>query len=197
MEWAVGAYGTYTLGGAWVPMYEQQQSKEWQYILADSGAKVVIVANDGIRAQLDDHAHELPDLEQTIVIDLNPIRALVSLRAVRDRPRFVSVGIQLLDERVDAGRIRVQHGPRVGVDRLIIGFRRGSNLKLPHRDILCHPRLTDKFRPASVSPVAIGIHMPETVLSRGQPLTEKGLARRARPDVRDAAAISVDVNRAI
>ncbi len=69
VEWAVGAYGTYTLGGAWVPMYEQQQSKEWQYILADSGAKVVIVANDGIRAQLDDHAQELPDLEQVIVID--------------------------------------------------------------------------------------------------------------------------------
>ena len=71
VEWAVGAYGTYTLGGAWVPMYEAQQSKEWQYILADSGAKVVIAANDGIRAQLDDHAHELPDLEHTIVIDGN------------------------------------------------------------------------------------------------------------------------------
>lgn len=69
VEWAVGAYGTYTLGAAWVPMYEAQQSKEWQYILADSGAKVAIVANDGIRAQLDDHAGDLPDLEQIVVID--------------------------------------------------------------------------------------------------------------------------------
>lgn len=69
VEWAVGAYGTYTLGAAWVPMYEAQQSKEWQYILADSGAKVAIVADDGIRAQLDDHAHELPDLDQIVVID--------------------------------------------------------------------------------------------------------------------------------
>jgi long-chain acyl-CoA synthetase len=69
VEWAVGAYGTYTLGGAWVPMYETQQAKEWQYILADSGAKVVFVANDGIRAQLDDHAAELPELQQIIVLD--------------------------------------------------------------------------------------------------------------------------------
>jgi len=69
VEWAVGAYGTYTLGAAWVPMYEAQQSKEWQYILADAGAKVAIVANDGIRAQLDDHSHELPDLEHIVVID--------------------------------------------------------------------------------------------------------------------------------
>jgi long-chain acyl-CoA synthetase len=69
VEWAVGAYATYTLGAAWVPMYEAQQAKEWQYILADSGAKVAIVADDGIRAQLDDHADRLPDLEQIIVID--------------------------------------------------------------------------------------------------------------------------------
>lgn len=69
VEWAVGAYGTYTLGAAWVPMYEAQQSKEWQYILADSGAKVAIVANDGIRAQLDDLASGLPDLRQIVVID--------------------------------------------------------------------------------------------------------------------------------
>ena len=69
VEWAVGAYGTYTLGAAWVPMYEAQQSKEWQYILADSGAKVAIVANDGIRAQLDDLAFGLPDLRQIVVID--------------------------------------------------------------------------------------------------------------------------------
>jgi long-chain acyl-CoA synthetase len=69
VEWAVGAYGTYTLGAAWVPMYEAQQSKEWQYILADSGAKVAIVANDGIRAQLDELASGLPDLRQIVVID--------------------------------------------------------------------------------------------------------------------------------
>ncbi len=69
IEWAVGAYATYGLGAAWVPMYEAQLSKEWQFILADSGAKVAVVADDGIRAQLDDHRDTLPDLTQIIVIN--------------------------------------------------------------------------------------------------------------------------------
>lgn len=62
IEWAVGAYAACGLGAAWVPMYEAQLSKEWQFILADSGARVAIVADDGIRAQLDDHRDTLPDL---------------------------------------------------------------------------------------------------------------------------------------
>ena len=69
IEWAVGAYATYGLGAAWVPMYEAQLSKEWQFILADSGAKVAIVADDGIRAQLDDHRDSLPALTQIVVIN--------------------------------------------------------------------------------------------------------------------------------
>ena len=67
-EWAVGAYATYGLGAAWVPMYEAQLSKEWEYIIGDSGAKVAIVADDGIRAQLDDHRDTLPLLTQIVVI---------------------------------------------------------------------------------------------------------------------------------
>ncbi|MEN8234837.1 MAG: long-chain fatty acid--CoA ligase [Actinomycetota bacterium] len=69
VEWAVGAYATYGLNCAWVPMYEAQLSKEWEYIIADSGAKVAIVADDGIRAQLDDHRDETPSLEQVVVIN--------------------------------------------------------------------------------------------------------------------------------
>ena len=49
-EWAVGAYATYGVGAAWVPMYEQQRPKEWEYILRDSGAKLLMVANPRIEA---------------------------------------------------------------------------------------------------------------------------------------------------
>jgi long-chain acyl-CoA synthetase len=66
-EWAIGAYGTYSLGGWWVPMYEAQLAKDWKYILDDCGAKVVVVADDGIRAQIDDFRDELPNLEQIVV----------------------------------------------------------------------------------------------------------------------------------
>jgi len=37
VEWAVGAYATYSLGAAWVPMYEAQTQKDWIYILRDCG----------------------------------------------------------------------------------------------------------------------------------------------------------------
>ncbi len=68
IEWAVGAYATYGLGAAWVPMYEAQLAKEWKFILGNSGAKIVIVGDDGIRAQLDDLRYDLPDLGQIVVI---------------------------------------------------------------------------------------------------------------------------------
>ncbi|MFV1971067.1 MAG: long-chain fatty acid--CoA ligase [Acidimicrobiia bacterium] len=68
-EWAVGAYATYSLGAAWVPMYEAQTQKDWIYILRDSGAKVLFAATDGIRAQVDEIASELPELETIVVID--------------------------------------------------------------------------------------------------------------------------------
>ena len=69
IEWAVGAYATYGLGAAWVPMYEAQLSKEWEFIIADSGARIAVVADDGIRAQLEHHREKLPALEHVIVIN--------------------------------------------------------------------------------------------------------------------------------
>lgn len=69
VEWAVGAYATYSLGAAWVPMYEAQTQKDWKYILDDCGAKVAFVATDGIRAQIEELKADLPALESIIVID--------------------------------------------------------------------------------------------------------------------------------
>jgi len=65
-EWAVGAYACYTLGVTYVPMYEAQQEKEWQFILNDCGAKVVFAANDAIAAKLKNIKPELPKLEHII-----------------------------------------------------------------------------------------------------------------------------------
>jgi len=65
-EWAVAAYAAYTLGAVYVPMYEAQQPKDWKFILADSGAKVVFAANESIGAKLDAMRDELPKLEKVI-----------------------------------------------------------------------------------------------------------------------------------
>jgi long-chain acyl-CoA synthetase len=45
-EWAVCAYATYSLGGAFVPMYEEQLVKDWRYIVENSGAKVLFVSTE-------------------------------------------------------------------------------------------------------------------------------------------------------
>lgn len=66
LEWAVGAYATYTLGGAYVPMYESQQAKELQFIINDSGAKVVFCATDEIAQRIESVRAEMPNLEHII-----------------------------------------------------------------------------------------------------------------------------------
>lgn len=69
VEWAVGAYATYTLGAAWVPMYEAQQDKEWAYILGDCQAKAVFASTEVIARRLNELKAELPALEHVFCFD--------------------------------------------------------------------------------------------------------------------------------
>ena len=62
LEWVVGAHAVYGLGAAYVPMYEAQLDKEWQYILADSGATVCLVANAAIEGRVRRIAEKVPAL---------------------------------------------------------------------------------------------------------------------------------------
>ncbi len=68
-EWAVCAYATYGLGAAYVPMYESQLAKDWEYILRDCGAKIVFVPNDAVRQSIEELRGEVPSLEHVIVFD--------------------------------------------------------------------------------------------------------------------------------
>jgi long-chain acyl-CoA synthetase len=68
-EWAIAAYATYGRKAAFVPMYESQHTDEWQYILNDCGAKVVICANEKIRDAILSVKGQLPELQHVIVID--------------------------------------------------------------------------------------------------------------------------------
>lgn len=68
-EWAIAAYATYGRRGAFVPMYESQHAKEWSYIVADCGAKVVVVANDKAKDALLSEKDSMPALETIVVID--------------------------------------------------------------------------------------------------------------------------------
>lgn len=67
-EWAVAAYATYSLGAQFVPMYEAQLDKEWEYILEDCGAKLLIVPNTPIHVRTERYTKHIASLEH--VIDL-------------------------------------------------------------------------------------------------------------------------------
>ena len=66
VEWAVGAYAAYTLGACVVPMYEKQNSDDWEYILRDSGAKILLAANDEVYARAQPIAERLDALETLV-----------------------------------------------------------------------------------------------------------------------------------
>jgi long-chain acyl-CoA synthetase len=60
LEWLVAAFATYGLGAAFVPMYEAQLDKDWDYILKDSGAKLCFVAGDVIEKRVQGFAPDMP-----------------------------------------------------------------------------------------------------------------------------------------
>jgi len=70
VEWAVACYATYGLGASYVPMYQAQLDKEWQFILGDCGAKVAICATDAIVGTLRRMQPELPALRHVIGLEL-------------------------------------------------------------------------------------------------------------------------------
>lgn len=72
VEWAVAAHATYGLGAQFCPMYEAQLVKDWKYILEDSSAKILLVANETIHAQTIGLVDEIESLERVIYFDGRP-----------------------------------------------------------------------------------------------------------------------------
>jgi long-chain acyl-CoA synthetase len=67
VEWAVAAYACYSLGAAFVPMYEAQNPKEWDFIIRDCDAKLLVAANDQVlsKGMLD----SVPSLKHIVLLD--------------------------------------------------------------------------------------------------------------------------------
>jgi long-chain acyl-CoA synthetase len=65
-EWAIAAYACFGLGAAFVPMYEAQLPKDWEFIVKDSDAKVLIVATDAIAEKTKAFLETLPSLQHIV-----------------------------------------------------------------------------------------------------------------------------------
>jgi long-chain acyl-CoA synthetase len=68
-EWAVAAYACYGLGAAFVPMYEAQLPKDWEFIVADCEAKMLIVATDAIVEKTKPFLDSVPSLKHIVSMD--------------------------------------------------------------------------------------------------------------------------------
>jgi long-chain acyl-CoA synthetase len=69
VEWAVAAYACYSLGAAFVPMYEAQNPKEWEYIARDCDAKALVIANEGLLQKAKGALDVIPSLRSIILLD--------------------------------------------------------------------------------------------------------------------------------
>ena len=67
-EWAVSAYATYGLSAQHIPMYETQMAKEWEYIIRDCGAKVLLAANAAVLEQTRDFPENIESLEHIVLL---------------------------------------------------------------------------------------------------------------------------------
>jgi len=68
-EWAIAAYACFGLGIAFVPMYEAQLPKDWEFIVKDCEAKALIVATDAIAQKTKPFLESIPSLEHIISLD--------------------------------------------------------------------------------------------------------------------------------
>jgi long-chain acyl-CoA synthetase len=69
VEWAVAAYACFGLGAAFVPMYEAQHPKDWEFITKDCDAKVLICATDAIVEKAKDIITRVPSIKAIIALD--------------------------------------------------------------------------------------------------------------------------------
>lgn len=96
-EWAIAAFGTMTLGGSFVPMYEAQTAKDWEFIIKDCEAKVLVVATDAIVEKVRPLLASIPTLEYVVSLDPktkadDKVKAFSDLVATKADVPVVDVG---------------------------------------------------------------------------------------------------------
>ena len=69
VKWAVGSFASMGLGAVYVPMYESQLDKDWEFILKDCEANVLIVANDAIYQKVKDYPSKIESLRNVVVMN--------------------------------------------------------------------------------------------------------------------------------
>ena len=99
VEFTVVDLAASTTGAIVVPVYPTNSADECEWVVGDSGAKVIFCENAAQVAKIDQVRAGLPDLEHVIVID-GEVAGALSIADVVGRGEAVAV--ERLDERADA-----------------------------------------------------------------------------------------------
>ena len=68
IEWFVLENATHGLGGRFIPMYEKELTKKWQYMIRDSEVKFLFVRNQAILEKVKDFTADCPELKEIFLV---------------------------------------------------------------------------------------------------------------------------------
>jgi len=69
VEWAVAAFATYGLNARFVPMYENETLRTWEYIIRDANIKFLLVSTKEIYKEVEHLKDEIEILENIFIIN--------------------------------------------------------------------------------------------------------------------------------
>jgi long-chain acyl-CoA synthetase len=90
-EWAIGAFATYGRQARYVPMYEAELVRTWEYILRDSAVKVLFVSKQEIVEKIKDFPSRIPTLQKIILIEGSGKDTMAELESVGEKNPVASI----------------------------------------------------------------------------------------------------------
>ena len=119
VEWAVAHFATLGLGGRFVPMYEVELPHIWEYVIRDSGVKVLFVSKQEILDKIKEFPSRIPALQKIILIEGNSKDTMAELEkigegnpvpAVHPHPDEIAVLIYTSGTTGDPKGVLLSHG---------------------------------------------------------------------------------------
>ncbi len=91
VDWAVCHFATAGLGAFYVPMYEAELTHVWEYIIKDSGIKILFVSKPEIFERIKDFPPRIPTLEKIYLIQGTGENTMAELEAIGEKKPVKSI----------------------------------------------------------------------------------------------------------
>ena len=90
-EWAIAAFASYGREARFVPMYEAELTRIWEYITRDSAIKVLFVSTPAIYEKVQDFPKNINTLEKIVLIEGSGEDSMEALELIGSQHPVVSV----------------------------------------------------------------------------------------------------------